>query len=71
MYNHNPSDSSDVSSLANQSMEVLLDSDRAGLSRTTINAVEAKTGMTALHFAAAKGHTEMVKFLLERGAGTD
>jgi ankyrin repeat protein len=52
-------------------MEVLLDSDRAGFSRTTINAVEAKTGMTALHFAAANGHTEMVKFLLKRGAGTD
>jgi hypothetical protein len=52
-------------------MEVLLDSDRAGLSRTTIGAVEAETGMTALHFAAAKGQLEMVKFLLKRGAGTD
>ena len=52
-------------------MEVLIE--KAGgpeKARALINAVESRTGKTALHFAAENGHCAMVAFLLKQGAGT-
>jgi ankyrin repeat protein len=52
-------------------MEVLME--KAGgpeKARELINAVESRTGNTALHFAAENGHCAMVAFLLKQGAGT-
>ncbi|ELR16094.1 Fbox domain containing protein [Acanthamoeba castellanii str. Neff] len=50
-------------------MEVLME--KAGgpeKARELINAVESRTGNTALHFAAENGHCAMVAFLLNQGA---
>jgi hypothetical protein len=38
--------------------------------RAMINAVEARSGKTALHFAAERGHSPVVTLLLKQGAGT-
>jgi ankyrin repeat protein len=54
-----------------QIMEVLLaKAGGAEQARTMVNAVEARTGKSALHYAAENGRCRMMKLLLKQGAGT-
>jgi ankyrin repeat protein len=43
----------------------------AAISRARSQLTKRQDGWTALHFAAAKGHTSIVSMLLERKANTD